>query len=180
MGRRFSHALYVDKGLKVGLVHSKVPHRSCHGHSGGFVSVPAHSNGSGSLSGGLFAPRLVAGLFASLVAALGLVLDVLNINPVETLDKFVGDHRLAWLSSQAKAQRQDIAVVLVTEETLLDYESRSPISRTLLAELVKAIDAARPKAIGLDIIFDRRTAQDALLVAAVRRARAPIVLGAID
>jgi hypothetical protein len=38
----------------------------------------------------------------------------------------------------------------------------------------------RPKAIGLDLIFDRKSSQDAALVAAIRTAKAPVVLGAID
>jgi adenylate cyclase len=122
----------------------------------------------------------LAVVFALLLAAVGLVLDRLNIAPVETFDRMVGDYRIALLSPQAPQQRSDIAIVLITEDTLLDYDSRSPIDRGLLAEVIRAIDAAAPKAIGLDFIFDRRTKQDGALLAAIKSAKAPVVLGAID
>jgi adenylate cyclase len=119
-------------------------------------------------------------VFAFLLAVVSLVLDRLNIAPVETVDRLIGDYRIALLSPQAPRQRSDIAIVLITEETLLDYDSRSPIDRGLLAEMIRAIDAAGPKAIGLDFIFDRRTKQDSALLAAITAAKAPVVLGAID
>ena len=145
------------------------------------MSVSAQSNGSAPLKRrSALGPGLVAVAFSILVAALGVVLDALNVNAFDTVDKFVGDHRIAWLSPRAAAQRTDVAVVLITEETLLDYESRSPINRGLLAELIRTIDGAGPKAIGLDLIFDRKSSQDAALVAAIRTAKAPVVLGAID
>lgn len=128
-------------------------------------------------------PRLlliIALLFSAVTAAVGLVLDEQDIAIVNTFDRFIGDHRIAWLSPQAADQRSDIAVVLVTEDTLLDYESRSPVDRGLLAELIRAVDAAEPKAIGLDFIFDRRTSEDQQLLAAIRDAKTPIVLGSID
>jgi hypothetical protein len=50
----------------------------------------------------------------------------------------------------------------------------------LLASLVRSIDAAEPQAIALDIIFDRRTRADAELIQALRIAKAPVVLGAVD
>ncbi len=123
---------------------------------------------------------VMAVVFAMLVAGLAVVLNKLDLTAVDTLDKHVGDWRIALGSPRAAAQRRDIAIVIITEETLLDYESRSPIDRALLAELIRAIDLARPKAIGLDFIFDRRTRHDARLLAALREAKAPVVLGNID
>jgi adenylate cyclase len=122
----------------------------------------------------------LAAAFALLLAALGLVLDSLNIAPVETFDRLIGDYRVALLSPQAPRQRPEIAIVLITENTLLDYESRAPIDRGLLAEVIRAVDAAGPKAIGLDFIFDRKTRMDGELLAAIAAAKAPVVLGSID
>ena len=95
---------------------------------------------------------IVAALYAGGVAAIGLVLHRADFAIVHTFDKHVGDWRIALGSPLAAAQRSDIAIVLITEETLLDYESRSPIDRALVGELVRAIDSAGPKAIGVDLI----------------------------
>jgi len=84
------------------------------------------------------------------------------------------------LTPRSDEQRPDIAVVLIAEETLLDYESRSPINGRLLAELVRAIDAANPKVIALDFILDRRTKDTSAFTAAIRGAKHPVVLGAVD
>ena len=125
--------------------------------------------------------RAVAALIYAIFAGLvGLILYKFDLPLVDTLDRHLGDLRIAYGSPVAKAQRSDIAVVLVTEDTLLDYESRSPIDRRLLAELVGAVDAAGPKAIGLDFIFDRKTRHDAALIEALRQTKAPLVVGAID
>jgi len=125
--------------------------------------------------------RLLAALvFAGAIAVIGVFFDDQDVALVDTVDRFVGDYRFALLSPRAKEQRPEIAIVLITERTLLDYDSRSPLDRGLLAEIVRAVDAAGPKAIGLDVIFDRRTAKDADLIAAIKAAKAPVVLGSID
>ena len=123
---------------------------------------------------------IVAGLYAGVVAAISLVLHRADLAIVHTFDKHVGDWRIALGSPLAAVQRSDIAIVLITEETLLDYESRSPIDRALVGELVRAIDSAGPKAIGVDLIFDRRTRNDARLLEALREAKARVVLGSVD
>lgn len=121
-----------------------------------------------------------AAVAAALIGAISVLLNTLDLPLVDTLDKHVGDYRIAYGSPRAAGQRPEIAVVLVTEQTLLDYESRSPIDRRLVAELIRAVDAAKPRAIGVDLIFDRRTSQDQHVIAALRQANAPVVLGSID
>jgi adenylate cyclase len=119
-------------------------------------------------------------LFSVLVAAFGLELNRRDLAFVETFDKMTGDWRIALGSPRASDQRTDIAIVLVTDETLRDYESRSPIDRVLIAELIQAVDKAGPRAIAIDLILDRRTKSDDLLLAAFNQAKAPIILGSID
>lgn len=143
-------------------------------------TTPALSAGRRSALAAAIARFGAAALFCMLIAAAGLLMNQYNLSMVDTLDKHIGDWRIALGSPRAPAQRSDIAVVLITEETLLDYESRSPIDRGLLAELIRAIDAGAPKAMALDLIFDRRTRSDDRLLAAIKEAKAPIVLGAID
>lgn len=122
-----------------------------------------------------------ATVFCILVATLGLEFDQRGIAIfVDTLDEFWGDWRIALGSPRAPDQRSDITIVLINEETLLDYESRSPVDRRLLTDIVQAIDKAQPRAIALDFIFDRFTSSDGRLIAAIKAARQPVILGAID
>jgi adenylate cyclase len=97
-------------------------------------------------------------------------------------DQFSYDWRTALLSDTAPSTRDDIAVVLINDNSLTGYPYRSPIDRGLLAEVVRAVDAAGPKAMALDFIFDQPTeaAKDTALKEALKSARNHIVAGAID
>jgi adenylate cyclase len=97
----------------------------------------------------------------------------------ETPDEFTYDWRTALLSKVPMNQRQDIGLVLIDDASIAQYWSRSPVDRGLIAELVKAVDAVQPKAIGLDFIFDRHSepSKDAALRDAIRNAVAPVILG---
>lgn len=91
------------------------------------------------------------------------------------------DYRTARWSTHPATQHKRIALIYVTEKTLEPYPYLSPTDRGMLADLVKAVDAAGPAAIGFDFIVDRPTepAKDAALLAAVRDAKAAVVLGAV-
>ena len=67
------------------------------------------------------------------------------------------DFRTAHWSKHPETQHKRIALVYVTEKTLEPYPYLSPTNRLLLADIVKAVDAAGPAAIGLDFIIDRKT-----------------------
>ncbi len=97
-------------------------------------------------------------------------------------DQWTYDWRTYFLSDQPTSPRDDIAVVLIGEDTLAQYPTISPLDRGLLAALVRALDAAGARVIGLDIIFERETdaAQTDALISAIRQASAQVVLGAID
>ena len=98
-------------------------------------------------------------------------------------DKWTYDLRTALLSQQAPAQRSDIVVVLVGDDTLGRYKYRSPIDRGMMANLVRALDDAGAKVIGLDFLFDRKTEpeKDAALLAALRSTRhARVAIASID
>ncbi len=125
---------------------------------------------------------LVVGLVWTVAAAaVTMFLSTLRLLP-DAPDKWTYDWRTALVSERLTAQRDDIAVVMIGEETVARYASRSPIDRQLVATLLDAIDQAAPQAIGLDIILDRPTepAKDAALLSALHRISAPVVLGAID
>lgn len=97
-------------------------------------------------------------------------------------DQWTYDWRTYFLSDQPAAPRDDIAVVLIGENTLAQYPTISPLDRGLLAALVRGLDDAGAKAIGLDVIFERETdpARTDSLIFAIRQARAQVVLGAVD
>lgn len=63
-------------------------------------------------------------------------------------------------SQRPASQNKRIALVYVTEKSLAPYHYVSPTNRGLLSDLLKAIDAANPEAIGLDFVIDRPTEPD--------------------
>ena len=91
------------------------------------------------------------------------------------------DWRTALLSPRLNAPHDKVAIVAINDATLKDYAS-SPIDRGLLARIVRAVDAAGPRAIGVDVLFLKRTdaEKDEALAAALRDAKAAVVLGAED
>lgn len=128
--------------------------------------------------------RAAFGLIASVLIAWVLVaLDRRDLL-WEAPDRVTYDWRTWLLSDRAERPRDDIAIILINEESLTGYPYLSPIDRGLSAELVRAIADSGPKAIGLDFIIDWQTepAKDAALIAALKEVhpRVPIVVGAID
>lgn len=95
-------------------------------------------------------------------------------------DKFGYDWRHALLSHQEPSTRRDVALVLVGDDSISGYPYQMPVNRKLIATLLQAIDQAGAKSVGLDFIFDRPTEHDDLLLAAIAKARAEVVLGAVD
>jgi adenylate cyclase len=107
---------------------------------------------------------------------------VLIALPVSSrLDPIVGDLSVLGLSPEAEDAREKIVIVTITEETLAGFPYRSPIDRGFLADLIKALDAANPAGIGLDILLDSPSepAKDRRLLAAIDGASAPVVLASV-
>lgn len=98
----------------------------------------------------------------------------------DSLDHWTADWRTSLLSSAVSEAHPDVSIVLIDDETLDRYgtETRLPTNRLLIAELVSTICASGPKVIALDFIFDVKTGNDAALLAAIRSASCPLVLGA--
>ena len=74
---------------------------------------------------------------------------------------------------------QDPRIVLVyyDDKTLEQLGKRSPLDRKMLADALKTLDQMRPKAIGIDILFDQAQAEDPLLIDQLRRMKTPTWLG---
>lgn len=82
----------------------------------------------------------------------------------------------------AKGVAQDDRIVLITydDQTLQALQKRSPLDRRVLAEALTALDAMRPKAIGIDILLDLPQAEDPQLLATLKSMRTPTLLGYAD
>lgn len=127
-------------------------------------------------------PFLLAGIVAVLVT---LVLADLVPRYAPGLLRFehaMADVRTSFLSDRLPSQHPHVAIIGITDQTLSDYKTRLPIDRHLLARLVDAADTAGANAIGIDILFYRTAPADNedLLIDAIKRAQAKVVLAAAD
>ena len=123
---------------------------------------------------------LAAALFASLIALAMLVLESTYPN-LFRVEHRLSDFRTGWLADQKPVQHERLAVVLVDEDTMADAPY-DVMDRALLARLVRTLDGHGAKAIGLDVVFykDTEPEKDRDLMAAIREARAEIVIAAAD
>lgn len=85
-----------------------------------------------------------------------LILMMLGAMLTRPVENFVQDLMSSTISPWTEPG-DDIVLVTITEDTLKAFPYRSPIDRGFLAELIGAIAAAEPKAIGIDILFDQGT-----------------------
>lgn len=77
-------------------------------------------------------------------------------SPLAAAQRFL-DSLLFILAAPEAPPSDDIVIVAITDETIAAFPYRSPIDRQFLAELVATIDAASPRAIGLDLLLDQPT-----------------------
>ena len=127
-------------------------------------------------------PLLLSAVFAVLSTLLLAYLVPVFAPGLLRFEHAMGELRTAAMSDRLASQHPLVAIVAVTDETLNDYKARLPIDAGVLARSIDAIDAAGAKAIGLDILFVRtaRPENEAELIAAIRRAKAKIVLATAD
>lgn len=125
---------------------------------------------------------VIAGvLWAAVTATVLTTMTYFGFKP-EGPDAWTYDWRTFLFSKRPIEQRNDVAIILIGEESLADYDYLSPADRGLLANLIRALDEAKPKAIGLDFLFDRKTdnGKTQALIDAIKKARTPVVIAAID
>ena len=98
------------------------------------------------------------------------------------LEHWTADWRTAVLSDRGPAEHERLAVILISDDTLEPYPYLSPIDRGLLANLVRAVDAAGARAVGIDIFFAKETekSKDEQLLDAFQQAKSKIVIAALD
>ena len=127
-------------------------------------------------------PLLLSAIFAVLSTLLLADLAPRFAPGLLRFEHYMGDVRTAFLSDQLPSQHPQVAIVAITDDTLAGYKTYLPVDRHLLARLVDALDAAGAKVIGLDFLFAAPAPDDneLLLIDAIRRAKAKIVLAAAD
>jgi CHASE2 domain-containing sensor protein len=152
------------------------------GDGQGFQVINQDISASRGMSMAFIWRKLVMPVLVGLIVAAALITASRQGWLPEAPDRFTYDWRTTLLAERADAQRDDIAIVLIDEDSLNGYPFLSPVDRSLTAELIRAIDSAGAKAIGLDFIIDRPTdpASDAAFTAAIRDAKTPIIIGAVD
>ena len=111
------------------------------------------------------------------LAALGTVLVSRTLPMVQAGENWLADFRCGTLTPP-RPQDKDVVVVVITEDTLATLPYRSPVDRGFLAGLLGHLEAAKPKAIGVDILFDQPTqaAKDEALQKKLRNLSVPVVV----
>ena len=111
------------------------------------------------------------------LAALGTVLVSRTLPMVQAGENWLADFRFGTLTPP-RPQDKDVVVVVITEDTLATLPYRSPVDRGFLAGLLGHLEAAKPKAIGVDILFDQPTeaAKDEALQKKLRNLSVPVVV----
>ncbi len=119
------------------------------------------------------------------VTALFLVVAILvarlswSLPLLENAEHALYDLRVGVLAP-AVEKEEEIVMIVYNEETLRLTGQRSPVDRTILAQALQVINAAKPKAVGIDIFFDMPQDDDALLVEALRGMDVPTYLAFAD
>jgi adenylate cyclase len=100
-----------------------------------------------------------------------------EISFLQQAEQFVGDVRIAGLMPPAP-QDPDIVIAAIDENTLKLFPYRSPVDRQFLSNLLQAIDARGPRAVGMDVLFDQATEpeKDAALRETIAGMKAPLVI----
>ena len=116
-------------------------------------------------------------LLSAFAASLAVAMLSWSLPGLASLERVAYDWRLS-LTAPAKEQDQRLILVTIDERAIAATRRRSPFDRYLLARALAQLDAAAPRAIGIDMLFDQRTspAEDAALHDALVAMRAPVRL----
>jgi CHASE2 domain-containing sensor protein len=96
--------------------------------------------------------------------------------------EWLADWRTALLSDRLPTSHPKIAIVRITEASVVDRPHWLPVDRSFIADIIDAVDKAGARAIGLDFYFSRETVRelDEKLRATLRRSRDKLVVGAFE
>ncbi len=123
-------------------------------------------------------PRELLPVFVIILLAWGIGVALPRVMPtLRAGENWIGDFRFGALSPP-EPQNNDVVIVAITEDTLATLPYRSPVDRGFLARLLGTLEAAKPRAIGIDILFDQPTerAKDEALREKFRNLSVPVVV----
>jgi class 3 adenylate cyclase/CHASE2 domain-containing sensor protein len=94
---------------------------------------------------------------------------------LSSLENIAADIRVSALQPPAP-QSKDVVIAAITEETLAQFQYRSPVDRAFLANLLKTLEKKGAKAIGVDVLLDQPTEEvkDELLKKTIREINTPL------
>jgi adenylate cyclase len=124
--------------------------------------------------------RVIVALCLVGLAALALVP---SLTPLPQLEYWTADWRTAFLSDRAASEHPRLAVVLIDDDTLEPYAYLTPTDRSLIREIILALQNAKAAVVGLDFFFVKKTEteKDDKLVEALRApSTTRIVVGFAD
>lgn len=100
-----------------------------------------------------------------------------HVTVLRQASAWLDDLQLAHFAPPA-AQGDDVVLLKIDEETLAELPFRSPISREFLAGVLRALAAKKPRAVGIDVLFDQATIpeQDQALLDVLETYPVPVVL----
>ena len=122
--------------------------------------------------------RLAKVLGAAMVGALCAVLAVAAVGHLSFLanaNQYILDVETVSFAP-AQPQEPDIVIVAVTEDTLAQFPYRAPVDRQFMAGLLSALSEKKPRAIGIDFLFDQPTepSKDDALKRAIAETKIPL------
>ena len=96
-------------------------------------------------------------------------------------ERWASDLKVTGLTPQPE-KPSDIVILSITEETLENLRYRSPVDRAFLASLLKRLERAKPRVVGIDVLFDQPTEpeKDKLFLDTVKSVSYPVVVGWTD
>lgn len=108
------------------------------------------------------------------ISGLTLALSV-YFSPMAQIENWLLDLRVAAFAGQSPASGK-IVIVGIDEDSLSRLTYRQPVDRAFLASIVEKVDAAKPLAIGLDVLLDQPTEplKDQRLKDTLNAVRAPL------
>ncbi len=94
---------------------------------------------------------------------------------LSSLENIAADIRVSALQPPMP-QSKDVVIAAITEETLSQFQYRSPVDRAFLANLLKTLEKKGAKAIGVDVLLDQPTEEvkDELLKKTIREIKTPL------
>ncbi|MCP4472004.1 MAG: CHASE2 domain-containing protein [Gammaproteobacteria bacterium] len=106
---------------------------------------------------------------------------IANLSLAQLAENHFADMQVAMLSLP-RPQSEDITIVLIDEKTVMKYPYRSPLDRSLISDLLQALEAKSVAAIGINVLFDRPTEadKDLRLYQQLRSTSVPVVLSKVS